>query len=107
APAPTDEKRGAVLSTGMASAFRCRFAPPSLPQPDHAVRRPEHDGEEAEPDQQPEAVAVEPELDQQVEREGAQDDEDEGADIRPDGAGDAADHGDDQNVDAGADTDRA
>src|SRR6185312_7385215 len=93
APAATAEKRGAALSTAMASASRCRFAPPALPQPDHAVRRPEHDGEEAEPDQQPESITVEPELHQQVEREGAQDDEDEGADVGTDRAGDAADHG--------------
>src|SRR5689334_22479089 len=67
APAPTAEKRGADLSMTVAStrAFvggRRAVAPP-FPQPDHAIRRPEHDGEEAEADQQPEAVAVEPELD--------------------------------------------
>src|SRR5215218_10538422 len=56
APAATDEKRGTALSTAMASALRCRFAPPPLPKSNHAVRRPEHDGKEAEPDQQPEAV---------------------------------------------------
>ena len=90
----------ALVGSGCAAA-------PSLPEPDHAVRRPEHDGEEAEADQQPEAVAVEPELDQEIEREGAQDDEDEGADVGADGTGDAADHGDDQDIDAGADADRA
>src|SRR3954466_11273956 len=93
APAPTVEKRCAALSMAVASAWAfvgsgCTAAPP-LPESDHAVRRPEHDGEEAEPDQQAEAVAVEPELDQQVEREGAQDDEDEGADVGADGTGDA------------------
>src|SRR6186713_1738242 len=111
APAPTAEKRGAALSMAPASACAFvdgrRLAAPSLPESDHAVRRPEHDGEEAEPDQQPEAIAVEPELDQQIEREGAQDDEDEGADVGADGTGDAPDHGDDQNIDAGADADRA
>src|SRR6476620_1773752 len=111
APAATDEKRGAGLSMVLASARAlvgsgCA-ATRSLPEPDHAIRRPEHDGEEAEADQQPEAVAVESELDQEIEREGAQDDEDESADVGADGAGNAADHGDDQNIDAGADADRA
>src|SRR6266478_1709754 len=111
APAPTAEKRCAALSMAVASAWALvdgrHAAAPSFPEPDHAVRRPEHDGEEAEADQQPEAIAVEPELDQEIEREGAQDDEDEGADEGANGAGDAADHGDDQDVDAGADADRA
>src|ERR1700754_233581 len=110
APAPTADRRCATLS--MAASLRAGrgarvAAAPALPQPDHAVGGPEHDGKEAEADQKPEAVAVEPELDQQVERKGAQDDEDECADERPNRAGDAADHGDDQDVDAGADTDRA
>src|SRR5690349_18704987 len=111
APAPTAEKRGAALSMTVASARALvdgrRAATPPLPEPDHAVRRPKHDGEEAKADQQPEAVAVEPELDQQIEREGAQEHEDESANERTDRAGDAADHGDDQDVDAGADADRA
>src|SRR5690242_603703 len=111
APAPTAEKRGVALSMTVASALasvsgRCA-ATPSFPEPDHAIRRPEHDGEEAEADQQPEAVAVEPELDQQIERECAQEDEDEGADKGTDRTGDAADHRDNKDVDAGADTDRA
>src|SRR6266545_2349752 len=111
APAPTAEKRGAALSMTVASArtsVRGRgAAAPPLPESDHAVRRPEYDGEEAEADQQPEAIAVEPELDQQIEREGAQDDEDEGADEGANRAGDAADHGDNQDIDAGSDADRA
>src|ERR1043165_6099926 len=111
APEPTAEKRCAALSMTVASAWAlvdsCHAAAPSLPQPDHAIRRPEHDGEEAEADQQPEAIAVEPELDQEIEREGAQDDEDEGPDIGANGTGDAADHGDNQDIDAGADADRA
>src|SRR5215213_1904193 len=111
APEPTAEKRGAALSMTVASARAlvgsgC-VAAPALPEPDHAIRRPEHDGEEAEADQKAEAIAVEPELDQEIEREGAHDDEDEGADERADGSGDAADHGDDQNIDASADADRA
>src|SRR5467141_663068 len=80
APEPTAEKRCAALSMTVASTRAlvgggCAAAP-SLPESDHAVRRPEHDGEESEADQQPEAIAVEPELDQEIEREGAQDDED-------------------------------
>src|SRR2546430_6457513 len=111
APAPTAEKRGVALSMAVASASAfvgrgCAAAPP-LPESDHAIRRPEHDGEKSEADQQPKAIAVEPELDQEIERKGAQDDEDEGADEGANGAGDAADHGDDQDVDAGADADRA
>src|SRR3954453_2663766 len=107
APAATDEKRSVALPRAMAAAFHCRFASPAFPQSDHAVRGPEHDGEEAEPDQQPESITVEPDLDQEIEREGAQDDEDKGADVGTDGTGNAADHGDDQNVDAGANADRA
>src|SRR6266850_607166 len=111
APEPTAEKRCVTLSMTVASARAfvgsgCVAAPP-LPEPDHAIRRPEHDGEESEADQQPEAIAVEPELDQEIEREGAQDDEDESADEGANGTGDAADHGDDQDIDAGPDTDRA
>src|SRR5262245_29369865 len=63
APAPTAEKRGADLSMTVTSARTfvrsSSAAPPALPQSDHAIRRPEHDDEEAEADQQPEAVAVE------------------------------------------------
>src|SRR4029453_3524253 len=50
APAPTDEKRGADLSTAVTSAWAlvdgCHAAAPSLPQTDHPIRRPEHDGAE-------------------------------------------------------------
>src|ERR1700740_198927 len=67
APAPTTDSRCATLSMA-ASARTLRpgslMPPPAFPEADHAVGRPEHDGEEAEPDQQSEAVAVEPELDQ-------------------------------------------
>src|SRR6185436_16677728 len=80
APEPTAEKRCVALSMAVASAhtffWSGRAAAPSLPESDHAIRRPEHDGEEAEADQKAEAIAVEPELDQQIEREGAQEDED-------------------------------
>src|SRR5262249_27962760 len=111
APAPTAEKRCAALSMAVASARASvnirDAAAPALPEPDHAVRRPDTDAEEAEPDQQPEAVPVEPELDQEIEREGAQDDEDECADVGTDRPGDAADHGDDQDIDAGPHADRA
>src|SRR4030095_16932662 len=73
APAPTDEKRGADLSMAVASARASigsgSATAPALPESDHAVRRPKHDGKEAEADQQPEAIAIEPELDQQIERE--------------------------------------
>src|SRR6185437_6182050 len=111
APAPTEERRWATLSMTVASAAT-HLGPggtpaPALPETDHAIRRPEHDREEADTDQQAEAIAVEPDMDQEVEREGAQDDEDEGADERPDRSRDATDDGDDQDVDAALDRDRA
>src|SRR6266480_4188502 len=111
ASAPTAERRWATLS--MAATFaranfgRCIAAAPAFPEADHAIRRPEHDGEESEADQQPEAVAVESELDEEVEREGAQHDEDERANERTDRTRDAADDGDDQNVDGAFDPYRA
>src|SRR6516225_7912604 len=102
APAPTDERRCATLSMAVTSACAGRCWPstaaPTLPQADDAVRRPEHDGEEAEPDQQSETVAVEPDLDQEVEREGTQQHEDQRADEGTDRAGNAADDRDDQNI---------
>src|SRR6516225_8307333 len=78
APAPTAERRWATLSMTGSLAAMSAWAlrawslelAPALPQPDDAIRRPEHDCEEAETDQQPEAVAVETYLDQEVEREG-------------------------------------
>src|SRR6186713_1118586 len=111
APAPTVERRCATLSMAAPSARVIRLStlalPPALPQADDAVRRPEHDGEKAEPDQQAETVAVEPDLDQEIEREGAQQDEDQRTDIGADRPRDAADDGNDEDVDAGADADRA
>src|SRR6201990_3141078 len=84
APAPTAEMRWATLSMAVTSA-RSAFglddaAAPALPKADYAIRRPEHDDEKADADQKTEAIAVETDLDQEVEREGAQDDEDERAD---------------------------
>src|SRR5580704_13976798 len=84
-----------------------RAATPSLPQTDHAIRRPENNDEEADADQKTEAVAVKTDLDQEVECEGAQDDEDKRADEGADRPCDAADDGDDQDVDATFDRDRA
>src|SRR3954466_467581 len=78
APAPTANRRWAVLSmpfflTASIGAGRSagHTTAPLLPEPDHAVGRPEHDGEETEADQQAEPVAVEPEFDEEVERKGA------------------------------------
>ena len=81
AAAPTAERRCATLSMAAASSGRAvgagaAIAPP-LPKPDDAVGRPEHDDEKAEADQQPEAVAVEPDREQEVERESAQQHEDQ------------------------------
>src|SRR5262244_339647 len=68
APAPTADSLCATLSMaaapGMAAGSLLNALAPALPQADHAVRRPEHDGKKHQPDQQPEAVAVEPDLDQ-------------------------------------------
>src|ERR1700740_1434055 len=110
APAPTAERRCATLSMAMTPACADRMrsvALPAFPEPDHSIGGPEHDDEEAKPDQEAEAVAVQPDLDQEVEREGAQDDEEEGAEKRSNRPRNAADHGDDQDVDGGPDADRA
>src|SRR5580692_8139281 len=110
APAPTAERRRATLSMAVASARLRRAAAaaaPTLPQSDDAVRGEQHDDEEAETDQQAEAIAVEPDRDQEIEREGAQQDKNKGADEGTDRTGDAADHGDDENIDRPFDPDRA
>src|SRR5438270_4138788 len=111
ASAPTTERRCATLSMARRS-LRLHYAgpvapPPAIPQTDHAVGGPEHDGQETEADQQMEAVTVKPDLHQEVQREGAQNDEDERADERTNRSRDAADDSDDQDVDAALDPDRA
>src|SRR6185312_375201 len=79
APVPTADRRCATLSMGASSVWTRRVvATPALPQADDTVGGPEHDGEETDPDQQAEAIAVQPHMDQEVERKGAQDDKDEG-----------------------------
>src|SRR5690349_14724276 len=84
APVPTADRRCATLSMSTPSVWtRLVLATPALPQSDDAVRGPKHDREEANPDQQAKAIAVQPHMDQKVEREGAQDDEDEGANEWP------------------------
>src|SRR5579864_6663563 len=59
---PNADRRFATLSMAASSApaglGHLAGATPALVEADHAVGRPEHDDEEAEPDQQPEAVAV-------------------------------------------------
>src|SRR5215813_3183124 len=110
APAPTAERRRATLSMAAAPAgmrLRPGAPAPALPKADHAVRRPEHDGEEADADQQAEAIAVEADVDQEVERKGPEDDEDEGADERAHRTRDATHDGNDQDIDATFDRDRA
>src|SRR5438105_7029658 len=115
ASAPTTERRCATLSMARSLARRslrlhCAgpvAPPPAIPQTDHAVGGPEHDGQETEADQQMEAVTVEPDLHQEVQREGAQNDEDECADEGTDRSRDAADDSDDQDVDASLDAHRA
>src|ERR1700682_3208700 len=95
APAPTAESRCATLSMAVLSA-RLRLshiaaAAPALPKPDDAVRGEQHDDQEAQADQQAEAVAVEPDRDQKIQREGAQQDKNQGADEGTDRTADAAD----------------
>src|SRR5215813_3659713 len=110
APAPTAEMRRATLSMAVTSA-RALFGPgdpatPALPETDHAIGRPEHDHKEADPDQKPEAVAIESNVHQKIERECPEHDEDECTNERANRPADAADHGDDQDVDAALDRDR-
>src|ERR1700759_1312068 len=62
ASAPIADRRCATLSMTAASACTGRgrrVAAPALPQANDTIRRPEHDQEEADADQQAEAVAVE------------------------------------------------
>src|ERR1700757_1776381 len=65
APAPTAERRCATLSMAAVSLRTHPVSgarPPAFPEPDHAVRRPEYDDEEADADQEPEVVAVEADM---------------------------------------------
>src|SRR4051794_36174413 len=101
APAPTVERRCATLSMAIPGRGRRprRSAAPALPKPDDAIRREEHDDQKAKTDQQAEAIAIQPDRDEEIEREGAQQDEDQGTDECTDRTGNAADDGDDENVD--------
>ena len=60
----------------------CAGRPPRPRQrshkPDDAVRREQHDDEEAKADQQTKTIAVEPDRDQEVEREGTQQNKNQG-----------------------------
>src|SRR5580692_768738 len=108
APAPTVERRCATLSMAVISArpWRRRQAPPAFPKSDDAVRREQHDDKKTQADQQAEAIAVEPDRNQKIQCEGAQQHENQGADEWADRARDPADDGDDQNVDRPLDSDR-
>src|ERR1700722_18846032 len=110
APAPTVERRRATLSMAVTPALLCgpiASAAPALPKTNDAVRGEQHDGEEANADQQTKAIAVEPDRDQEIKREGAQQNKYKGADERTDRTGDAADDGDNENIDRPFDPDRA
>ena len=72
-----------------------RIGFPAFPQAEQAVGREEHDGEEADADEQMEPLAVKAERDQDIEGKGAQEHIDEGADERSDRPAQAADHRDD------------
>src|SRR5947208_2921216 len=98
APAPTANRRWATLSMAVSIGAGCVAAAPAFPESDHTVGGPEHDGEEAEADQKPEAIAVESQLDKEVEGKGAQHDEHERTDERADRARNDPNHGADQEV---------
>src|SRR5690348_8561718 len=70
APAPTAEMRWATLSMVATSARTLlgtgEAAAPALPETDHAIRGPEHDQEESYADQKAETVAVQTDLDQEI-----------------------------------------
>src|SRR3984893_9469889 len=109
APAPTAERRCATLSMTVSARLHLSLlaaAAPALPKPDDAVRGEQHDDKKAQTNQQAEAIAVEPDRDQKIQREGAQQDKNQGADERTDRSRDAADDGDDENVDGAFDPDR-
>src|SRR5260370_11893784 len=108
APAPTTERRCATLSMAVSARLHLCFAPtaPALPKPDDAVRGEQHDDKKAETDQQAEAIAVEPDRDQEIEGEGAKQHKNQGADEWADRTRDAADDSDDENIDRAFDPDR-
>src|SRR5882672_2519167 len=109
APAPTAERRCATLSMAVSGLLHLSMLgppPPALPKPDDAVRGEQHDDKKAQTDQQAEAIAVEPDGNQEIEGECAQQDKNQGADERADRARDAADDGDDENIDRPFDPDR-
>src|SRR5258708_37017343 len=86
APAPTTERRCATLSTALSVRWHLSFAPaaPALPKPYDAVRGEQHDDQKAQADQQAEAIAVEPNGDQEIECEAAQQPKNQPADNRAD-----------------------
>src|ERR1700675_1550311 len=81
-------------------------AAPTLPKPNDAVRREQHNDKKAQTDQQAKEIAVEPDRDQEILGEGTQQDKNQGADEWTDRTRDAADDGDDENVDRPFDPDR-
>src|SRR5260370_33599210 len=108
APAPTTERRCATLSMALSARLHLSFAPavPALPKPDDAVRGEQHDDKKAETDQQAEAIAVEPDRDQEIERERAQQHKNQPTAEWSDRPCAAADNGDDENIDRPFDPDR-
>src|SRR6202048_1403712 len=109
APAPAAERRCGTLSmTGSVRLHMPRLVPttPALPKPADAVRGEQHDDEKAQTNQQAEAIAVEPDRDQKIEGERAQQHKNQGADEWTDRARDAADDGGDENIDRPLDPDR-
>src|SRR6202795_1276820 len=109
APAPTVERRCATLSMTVSARLHLSLlapAAPALPKPDDAVRGEQHDDKKAQTNQQAEAITVEPDRDQKIESERAQHDKNQRADEWTDRTRDAADDGDDENVDRPLDPDR-
>src|SRR5260370_6763726 len=110
APAPTTERRCATLSMAPSARLRLSLlaaAAPSFPKSDNAVRGEQHDHQKAETDQQAEAIALESDRDQEIQRERTQENENQRSDEWADRSRDTADDGDDDNVDVAIDPDRA
>src|SRR5271170_2097302 len=85
-------------SRAVPPAAECTRCPPA-PQTDYAVRRKQDNDEENEADESLEAASVDPDCDQCIKREGAQDHIDDGTDKRTDRMPKTADDGDDEKVD--------
>src|SRR6185295_15176056 len=85
-----------MTAPARAAGGRLAMTAPAIVEADHTIGRPEHDGQKADANEQAEAVAVETDLDQEIERKGTEQHEDQRADEGPDRPRDAADDRDDE-----------